>query len=66
MGFETRVVVICQLACVGSFLEAVGQGCVRFGCQNWYAAGEMSGGGGTEGDVGLAKWWMVRLVVQPS
>ncbi len=49
---ETRVVVICQLACVGTFVEAVGQDCVRFRGHNRYAVGKMFNGGGREGDDG--------------
>jgi hypothetical protein len=46
----TRIVVICQLAYVGTFVEAVSQGCVRYGRQDWHAVGKMSGGSGREGD----------------
>ncbi len=49
---ETRLVVIRQLAHVGSFVEAVSQGCIRFGKHNRHAVGEMSGGSGREGDDG--------------
>ncbi len=49
---ETHVVVICQLAHVGTFVEAFGQGCVRFGRHNRHAVGKMSNGSGREGDDG--------------
>jgi hypothetical protein len=38
---------------VGTFIEAVGQDCVRFGSLNRYAVGKLSGGIGSEGDDGL-------------
>jgi hypothetical protein len=41
------------LARVGTFIEAVGQNCVRFGCLDRYAVGELSGGSGSKGDDGL-------------
>jgi hypothetical protein len=41
-----------QLARVGTFLEAICQGCVRFERHDKYAVGEMSGGSGREGDDG--------------
>ncbi len=49
---ETRVVVIHQLARVGTFVEAVSQGCVRLRRHNRHAVDEMSGGSGREGDDG--------------
>jgi hypothetical protein len=45
---ETCVVIICQLAHVGTFVEAVCQGRVRFGRYNRHAVGEMSSGSGGE------------------
>jgi hypothetical protein len=39
---------------VGTFLEAVGQGCVRFGSLNRYAVDKLSGGSGSKGDDRLA------------
>jgi hypothetical protein len=49
---ETRILIICQLAHVGTFVEAVCQGRVRFRRHNWHAVGKMSGGSGGEGDDG--------------
>jgi hypothetical protein len=49
---ETGVVIICQLAHVGIFAEAVCQRRARFGRCNWYAVGKMSGGSGGEGNGG--------------
>jgi hypothetical protein len=46
----THVVVICRLACVGTFVEAVGQGPVRLGRHN--AVGKISSGSSREGDDG--------------
>jgi hypothetical protein len=37
---------------VGTFVEAVCQGHIRFGRHNWHAVGKMSGGSGGEGDDG--------------
>jgi hypothetical protein len=45
-------VTICQLARVGTFVEAICQGCVRFGRHDWHAVGVMSGGSGGEGNDG--------------
>ncbi len=47
---KTHVVVIRQLACVGTFIEAVGQGSVRFGSLDGYAVGKLSGGSGCKDD----------------
>jgi hypothetical protein len=47
---ETCVVVICPLAHVGTFVEAVCQGCIRFGRHDRHAVGKMSSGSGREGD----------------
>ncbi len=47
---EIHAVVICQLAHVETFVEAVGQGCVRFGRQDRHPFGKMSGGSGSKGD----------------
>jgi hypothetical protein len=52
MIVATRVVVICQVACVGTFVEAVGQGCIRLGRHDRHVVGKMSSGGGREGDDG--------------
>jgi hypothetical protein len=41
------------LACVGAFIEAVGQGCVRYGSLERYAVGELSSGSVCKGDDGL-------------
>jgi hypothetical protein len=49
---ETRIVIICHLACVGTFVEAVGQGCVRFGRLSRHTVGKMSGGSGSKGGEG--------------
>jgi hypothetical protein len=49
---ETHLVVICQLARVGTFVEAVCQGRIRFGRHDRHAVGKMSGGSGGEGDDG--------------
>jgi hypothetical protein len=49
---KTRVVVICQLAHVGTFVEAVGQGHVRLGRRDRYAVGDISSGSSREGDDG--------------
>jgi hypothetical protein len=49
---ETRIVIICQWAHVGTFVEAVCQGHVRFGRYDWYAVGKMSSGSGGEGNDG--------------
>ncbi len=46
------MVIICQLARVGTFVEAVCQDRVRFGSLDWHAVGKMSGGSGGEGDDG--------------
>ncbi len=43
------MVIICKLAHVGAFIEAVGQGCVRFGSLNRYTIGKLSGGCGSKG-----------------
>jgi hypothetical protein len=53
---KTRIVLICQFACVGTFVEAVGQGGVRCGTIDRYAVGKLPGGSGCEGDdrLGLA------------
>ncbi len=40
------------MACVGTFVEAVGQGCVRFGWLDRYTVGKKSGGSGSKGDDG--------------
>ncbi len=40
------------MAHVGTFVEAVCQGCVRFRRHNWHAVGKMSSGIGGEGDDG--------------
>ncbi len=40
------------MARVGTFIEAVGQGCIRFGSLDRYAVGELSCGSGSEGDNG--------------
>jgi hypothetical protein len=45
--------IICQLACVGTFVEAIGQGCVRFGRFDRYTIGTLSSGSGSKGDDGL-------------
>jgi hypothetical protein len=50
---ETRIVMIRQSACVGTFVEAVGQGSVRFGRFDRHTVGEMSGGSGSKGNDGL-------------
>jgi hypothetical protein len=47
------MVIICQLAHVGTFVEAVGQGCVRFGRLGRHTVGEMSSGSGSKEDDGL-------------
>jgi hypothetical protein len=52
MVVKTCVVVICQLACVGTFVEAAGQGGVVCGGLNRCAVGKLSGGSGCEGDDG--------------
>jgi hypothetical protein len=49
---ETGVVIIHQLTHVGTFVEAVCQGCIRFGRHDWYAFGKMSGGSSGEGGDG--------------
>ena len=49
---KNPVVIICQLACVGTFIEAVGQGCVRFGRHDRHTVGEMSSGSGSKRDDG--------------
>ncbi len=49
---KNPVVIICQLACVGTFIEAVGQGGVRCGSLNRYAVGKLLGGSGCKGDDG--------------
>jgi hypothetical protein len=46
------MVVICQLAHVGTFKEAVGQGHVRLGRHDRHAVGQMSSVSGREGDDG--------------
>jgi hypothetical protein len=43
---------ICQLASVGTFVEAVCQGFGRIGRHDRYAVGDMFGGSGREGDDG--------------
>ncbi len=40
------------MACVETFVEAVGQGCVRFGRFDRHTVGKMSGGCGSKGDDG--------------
>jgi hypothetical protein len=40
------------LAHVGTFLKAVGEGCVRFGRLNRYTVGKLSGGSGGKGNDG--------------
>ncbi len=40
------------MARVGTFVEAVCQGCVRFGRLDRHTVGKMSGGSGSEGDDG--------------
>ncbi len=52
MVVETCIVVICQLARVGTFVEALCQSRVRFGWHDRYAVGKMSGGSDREGDDG--------------
>ncbi len=47
---ETCIVTICRLACVGTFVEAVGQGRVRFDRHDRHTVGKMSGGSGSKGD----------------
>jgi hypothetical protein len=49
---ETCVVVISQLARVGTFVEAVSQGRIRSRRHDRHAVGKMSGGSGREGDDG--------------
>jgi hypothetical protein len=49
---ETRVVIICQLSFVGTFVDAVCQGRVRFERHDRHVVGEMSGGSGREGGDG--------------
>ncbi len=41
------------MAHVGTFVEAVGQGCVRFGRLDRYIVGKLSGGSGSKGGDGL-------------
>jgi hypothetical protein len=41
---------ICQLAHVGTFVEAVCQGCAGLGRHKRHAVGEISSGSGGEGD----------------
>jgi hypothetical protein len=48
---ETHVVIIHQLACVETFVEAVGQGCVRIKRRNRHTVGKMSRSG-SKGDDG--------------
>jgi hypothetical protein len=50
---KTCIVVICQLARVGTLVEAFGQGCVRFGSLHWYAVGKLPGASGCKGGDGL-------------
>ncbi len=50
---KTQVEVICQLACVGTFIEAIDQGGVRCGSLDRYAVGKLPGGSGCKGDDGL-------------
>jgi hypothetical protein len=50
---KARLVVIHQLAHVGTLVDTVGQGCVRFGSLDRYAIGKLSGGSGCEGGDGL-------------
>jgi hypothetical protein len=52
MIVETGIVVICQLARFGTFVEAVGQGPVRLRRHDRHAVGKMSIGSGREGDDG--------------
>ena len=49
---ETRIVIICQLARLGTFAEADCQGRVRFERHDRHVVGEMSGGSGREGGDG--------------
>ncbi len=56
---EACVVVICQMASVGIFVEAVGQGPVRFRRYNRYTVGKLSGGSGCKGMTGWMTSWMV-------
>ncbi len=49
---ETRIVIIHQLACVGTFVEAVCQGCVGLRRHERHTVGKMSDGSGKEGDDG--------------
>jgi hypothetical protein len=49
---ETCVVVICQLARLGTFVQAFGQGCIRLGRHDRHAVGKMSSGSSREGDDG--------------
>jgi hypothetical protein len=49
---EIHVVIICQLAHVETFVEAVYQDRVRFGRHDRHAVCKMSGGSGREGDDG--------------
>jgi hypothetical protein len=43
------------LSCVRTFIEAVGQGCVRFGSLDGHAIDKMSSGSGSNGDDGLVE-----------
>jgi hypothetical protein len=64
---ETCVVIIHQLAHVGTLVEAVCQGCVRLGRHDWHASGKMSSDSGGEGGMtGLVTLQTVSLVAQPS
>jgi hypothetical protein len=47
------VVIICQFARVGTFVEAVCQGPVGLGRHERHAVGKISGGSGREGDDGF-------------
>ncbi len=63
---ETGIVIICQLACVRTFIEAVDQGCVGFGRFDRYIVGDLSSGSGSKGGMtGRVMSQMVSLVIQP-
>jgi hypothetical protein len=42
------------MACVGTFVEAVGHGGIRYCTLNRYAVGKLPGGSGCKGDNGLS------------
>jgi hypothetical protein len=62
---ETCIVVICLLARVGTFVEAVGQGCIRLGRRDGMLLAICPEGVVEREMTGLVTLWMVSLAVQP-